>query len=133
MEAYLEDVVVLPHSSADDARFAIASRKRGELPRKQNAGSDASDADIWIIASALEHDLPLLSHDKQQVALGRSLRLAVWTNLPGLRDDNPKNPLIHLAVDLRQRLTVALPERAVDEAVFGCCDGAAGVRQIWVC
>jgi predicted nucleic acid-binding protein len=89
LEAYLDDVVVLPHSSAADARFAIASRKRGELRRKQNPGSDASDADVWIIASALEHSLPLLSHDRQQVELGRALGLEVWTNLPRLRDANP--------------------------------------------
>ena len=44
---------------------------------------------MWIIASALEHDLPLLSHDRQQVALGRVAGLDVLTNLPGLRDHNP--------------------------------------------
>lgn len=79
----------LPHSPAADVAYALTSQKRRELRRNQSSGSDASDADVWIIATALEHSLPLLSHDSQQVALGRAVGLSVWTNLPTLRTANP--------------------------------------------
>jgi predicted nucleic acid-binding protein len=89
LEALIRDSVALPHSEIADLWYALAAQKRKDLRRRRSSGSDASDADIWILASALEHDLPLLSHDKQQVSLGRALGLRIWTNLPGHRDDNP--------------------------------------------
>lgn len=50
---------------------------------------DAQDADAWVISSALEHAAPLLSHDIQQVHLGRAVGLQVLTALDGLKDQNP--------------------------------------------
>jgi predicted nucleic acid-binding protein len=87
---YLMSVVVkLPHGELTDAWYAHGSLLRKALRRRRRVGSDASDADLWIIASALENQLPLLSHDGQQVALARAMGADVLTNLPGWRDDNP--------------------------------------------
>ena len=85
----LKASTVLRHSDATDIHYAAASRERKLLRRTQKAGSDASDGDVWVIASALEHDLPLLSHDRQQIALAREVGLPTFTNLPTLRDANP--------------------------------------------
>ena len=79
----------LPHSGATNEWYARVQERRRDLRKRQFSGSDASDADVWIISSALEHRLPLLSHDKQQVALGRAMGLKVLTDLEGLRDENP--------------------------------------------
>lgn len=89
MDLIVEDALILPHSAAADARYAATVLIRRELRRARLPGSDASDADVWIIANSWEHGLILLSHDRQQVALGRAAGLEVWTNLTRLRDDNP--------------------------------------------
>ena len=85
----LTAVVELPHSAATNEWYARTTARRSELQKKQFSGAFASDADVWIISSALEHGLPLLSHDKEQVDLGRAMGLKVLTNLPTLRDSNP--------------------------------------------
>ena len=79
----------LPHSEATDVWYARVAGRRRELRKGAQSGSDASDADMWIISSALEHRLPLFSHDRQQVYLGRAMGLKVFTNLDSLKDDNP--------------------------------------------
>ena len=89
LEDLLAVTLKLPHSEATDVWYARVAEKRKELRRRQFSGSDASDADMWIISNALEHRLPLLSHDEQQVSLGRAMGLRVLTNLPGLGDQNP--------------------------------------------
>ena len=78
----------LPQSEATGVWYARVVEKRKELRKRLRA--DASDADVWIISSALEYRLPLISHDIQQVYLGRAMGLKVLTNLDGLRDDNPE-------------------------------------------
>jgi predicted nucleic acid-binding protein len=70
LDLLMSTAVWLPHSRAADIRYAQVLIVRKASKRRQVVGSDASDADMWIIASALEHALPLLSHDRQQVALG---------------------------------------------------------------
>jgi hypothetical protein len=52
-------------------------------------GFNASDADIWIISSALEHRLPLITDDRSMVILARAMGVQVLTNQPDLKDDNP--------------------------------------------
>jgi len=80
--------LVLPHAESTDVSYARVAERRKELGRLQQPGAWASDADVWIISSAVEHRLPLMSHDVQQVHLGRAMGLRVLTNLPELRDDN---------------------------------------------
>ncbi len=80
----------LPQQPSTDVWYARVAQKRRELGKLQQEGRNASDADVWIISSALEYGLPLLSHDAQQVALGRAMGLQVLTNLDSLRDANPE-------------------------------------------
>ncbi|MEX1252865.1 MAG: hypothetical protein WEE64_00855 [Dehalococcoidia bacterium] len=79
----------LPHSEATDVWYGRVAERRRALKKWAQPGSDASDADMWIISSALEYGFPLFSHDKQQVQLGRAMGLRVLTSLDGLKDDNP--------------------------------------------
>jgi predicted nucleic acid-binding protein len=92
LEDLLKVILVLPHSEATDVCYARAVERRRELRKLQQPGADASDADAWIIGSALEHKLSLMSHDAQQVYLGRAMGLRVLTNLDGLREGNPSSP-----------------------------------------
>lgn len=86
---YIAATLVLPNTEATGVWYSRVAERRKELRKMQQPGSDASDADVWIISTALEHRMPLLSHDKQQVQLGRAVGLRVLTNIPELRDDNP--------------------------------------------
>jgi predicted nucleic acid-binding protein len=80
----------LPHSEATTLWYSRVVQRRAELQRSRGSGANAQDADAWIISSALEHNLAMLSHDQEQVHLGRAMGLKVLTNLPGLREANPK-------------------------------------------
>ncbi len=80
----------LPQGPSTDRWYARVVEKRAELIKRGELGRAASDADAWIISSALEYGLSLLSHDRNQVALGRAIDLAVVTNLPDLREENPE-------------------------------------------
>jgi predicted nucleic acid-binding protein len=79
----------LPHSEATDVQYSKIIPMRKELKRIRRPGGDAGEGDMWIIASALEHGLPLISHDEGQVDLGRAMGVKVLTNLPDLRNTNP--------------------------------------------
>ena len=81
--------VKLPLSESTHVRYAQAAEVRGVLRKTGADGRDAGDNDVWIIASALEYNIPLLSHDKQQVHLARLAGVKVVTNLPELRNQNP--------------------------------------------
>jgi len=89
VDELLAVTLVLPHSQSTDIWYARVAEKRKELRKLQKPGDGASDADVWIISSALEYRLPLISHDRHQVHLGRAVALRVLTNLDCLRDDNP--------------------------------------------
>lgn len=89
LQALLAVTLRLPQEESTDPWYDRVTEMRRELKRRQQLGSDASDGDAWVISSALEYGLLLLSHDRQQVALGRAVGLKVWTNLDDLRDDNP--------------------------------------------
>jgi len=86
----LAATLVLPHAESTDVWYAPTVEKRKELKRAGQPGRDASDADAWVLSSAMGYGLPLLSHDMQQVHLGRACGLRVLTNLPALRDGNPR-------------------------------------------
>ena len=87
---YLAVLLILRQTEATNVWYSRVAARRAELRRARADGAGASDGDMWVISSALEHGLPLLSHDKQEVHLGRSIRLKVLTNLQSLRNDNPK-------------------------------------------
>lgn len=82
-------ILLLPHSESTDVWFFRVNERRLELKKSNRPGADLSEADVWIISSALEYSLPLMSHDIQQVHLGRAMGLKVLTNLDGLKEDNP--------------------------------------------
>ena len=90
VDALLAATLRLPQSESTDVWYARVAEKRKDLRKLSQSGANASDADVWIISSALEYGLPLLSHDTQQVYLGRAAGLRVLTNLEGLREDNPQ-------------------------------------------
>ncbi len=71
--------------------YAKAAAMRAELKKTQHEGRDAGDADMWIISSALEYEIPLFSHDRQQVQLARMLGVQVVTNITDLKEGNPKD------------------------------------------
>jgi len=92
LQDLLNVILVLPHSEATNVCYARVVERRRDLRKAQQPGADAADADAWIIGSALEHKLSLMSHDAHQVCLGRAMGLRVLTNLSGLRDGNPPSP-----------------------------------------
>jgi len=89
VDALYSESVELPHTFSTSVQYAVVSVRRKELKQRRELGSDASDGDVWVIASSLEHRLPLLSHDRQQVALARGAGVETFTNLTELRDANP--------------------------------------------
>ena len=91
LDDLLNVILLLPHSEATNVCYARVVERRRELRKLQQPGADASDADAWIISGALEHKLFLVSHDAQQVCLGRAMGLRVLTNLDGLREGNPSS------------------------------------------
>jgi len=89
LDDLLAAMLKLPHSEATSIWYARVVEVRTDLRRLSRPGGGAQDGDVWVISSALEHELPLLSHDEQQVQLGRAMGLKVLTDLPDLRDTNP--------------------------------------------
>lgn len=85
----LAAILLLPHSEATSVWYSRVIPISKERKRLGWPGGDAGQADIWIIASALEYSLPLVSHDAGQVDLGRVMGLKVLTSLPDYRKDNP--------------------------------------------
>jgi predicted nucleic acid-binding protein len=79
----------LPQTEATTIHYARVAEKRRELQKTNHDAGNAGDGDVWIISSALEHDLILFSHDGAAVQLGRAMNVPVFTNLPDLRERNP--------------------------------------------
>ncbi len=79
----------LPHTAETSVWYAKIVTVRKELKRARKAGGDAGDADVWIIAGAAEHRIPLISHDRQMVVLARSSDQRAYTAIPTLRSGNP--------------------------------------------
>lgn len=90
LDDLLAAALKLPHSEATSVWYSRVVQRRAELRRSGGSGGSAQDADAWIISSGLEHNLAMLSHDQEQVHLGRVMGLKVLTNIPGLRETNPK-------------------------------------------
>jgi predicted nucleic acid-binding protein len=90
LDDLLAAMLRLPHSEATSVWYSRVVGKRTNLRRSGLPGGNAQDADVWVISSALEHRLAVLSHDEAQVHLGRAMGLKVVTNLPGYRETNPK-------------------------------------------
>lgn len=89
IDALVTATLRLPHQQSTDTWYARVAQRRVALRKLNSRGGSASDADVWIISSALEHGLPLMSHDAAQVLLARAMQMQVYTNLPDLRDENP--------------------------------------------
>jgi predicted nucleic acid-binding protein len=89
LQTLLATTLPLPQTDATSIWYARIAAARKELKRKHQVGGDAGDADVWIIASAMEHRLALVSHDQQQVALARSMGHPTLTDLDDLRGANP--------------------------------------------
>lgn len=89
LDDLLAAMLVLPHAESTDVWYSRTIERRRELKKMGQPGCDAGEADAWIISSSLEHSIPLLSHDVQQVNLGRAIGARIITNLPTLRDSNP--------------------------------------------
>ncbi len=89
LERLLSNIVELPHSTTTNRWYSEGLLLRARLKRERRIGSDAGDADLWIIANALEYGTPLASHDRQQVGLARAMGLDVFTALPQFTAGNP--------------------------------------------
>jgi predicted nucleic acid-binding protein len=89
LQALLAATLKLPHSLATSVKYAVVTAARTELRARHLAGEGTDDGDMWVLSSAMEYGLPVLSHDADLVCLGRHLDHAVLTNLPVLRDANP--------------------------------------------
>ena len=85
----LDACLKLPTSESTHVAYARVATIRAELRRLHHPGEGAQDNDVWIVASAMEYEVPLFSHDAQQVQLGRLAGVKVMTNLNDLRDMNP--------------------------------------------
>jgi predicted nucleic acid-binding protein len=108
LDDLLAATVELPHSEATNVWYSRVVQTRATLKKAQLPGGDAQDGDAWIIGSSLEHSLDLLSHDAQQVHLGRAAGLRVFTNILSLRDNNPPP----LALRLRRSASAELQDEA---------------------
>lgn len=89
LNVLLSVTLVLPHSTSTSVHYSQVAQQRTQLRSGQRPGGGAGDGDMWILSSALEYGLPLMSHDGELVALGRSLGHPVLTNLEHLRTANP--------------------------------------------
>jgi predicted nucleic acid-binding protein len=81
-------LLYLPHSRATNGWYARVSNIRKALRSAREGGRGAGDADMWIIASALEHGLGLVSHDRHQVLLAVEAGVRVFTNIHDVRHVN---------------------------------------------
>jgi predicted nucleic acid-binding protein len=80
----LEECVVVPHTEASNTWYARVNEKRRELKNR------AGDGDVWIIAQALEHGVPLLCHDGDAVDLARAVGVDVMTMLADRQETLPE-------------------------------------------
>jgi|CXWL01.1.fsa_nt_gi predicted nucleic acid-binding protein len=93
LSALRHGIVLLPHSQATSAWYARVIGVRKALRPRRSLGSGAGDADVWIIASAMEHGIPLVSHDRQQIALAQAAGHSVFTNIRDMRHVNTPLPI----------------------------------------
>ncbi len=89
LDDLIASLVFLPNSEATIVCYSQVAERRRELQKIGHPGGNAGDGDVWVISSALEHRLVLLSHDTAAVELARAMGLDVFTNLPAQRSRNP--------------------------------------------
>ncbi len=65
----------IPHEHSTSVWYALVMRENRRLRRL------CGDADLWIVAQALEHDAPLMMHDRNQARLAEAVGVAVQTQL----------------------------------------------------
>ena len=85
----LATILKLSPAEATIVWYARVSEKKREFQKTNHIAGEAGEGDIWIISTALEHGLDLISHDGPAVQLARAMALRVFTNLPALRGGNP--------------------------------------------
>lgn len=90
LDDLLAACVKIPMSGATHVCYAKVAGVRAVLKTTHVEGQGAGDNDVWIIAAALEHGIPLFSHDRHQVGLGRLAGVKVITNISDLSHMNPK-------------------------------------------
>ena len=89
LDDLLAATLKLPQSEATIVWYGRVAAKRKELQKVRHPASSASEGDVWILSSALEFELVLVSHDAGLVHLGRAMGADVLTAIDGLRDSNP--------------------------------------------
>lgn len=97
LNALLAATVELPLSSATKTHYARVADCRRKLRKERKRGGQADDGDLWVISTALEFEIPLVSHDKEQVSLARAMGHPTLTNELSLRGDNPPLPIVRPA------------------------------------
>jgi predicted nucleic acid-binding protein len=93
-EELLAACLHLPNSEATGIWYGRVAQQRAALRKLNSLGQGAGDGDMWIVSSALEFGLPMMSHDAGQILLARSLLVPVFTALDGYKADNPSLPTI---------------------------------------
>ena len=78
LETLLLECVHAPTTEATENWWSLASQQRRDL----NLAGSVGDNDLWIIASAAEHSVPLVTHDRRQIAIAQALGVTVRTALP---------------------------------------------------
>ncbi len=68
--------VQVPHSEASNTWFARVAQRRKELRLQR-----VSDGDVWVVAQALEHSVPLMIHDRAAAELAEAMGVEVLTAL----------------------------------------------------
>lgn len=76
LELLIQKCVSVPHSEAATTWYARVTTKRLELR------NSAEDSDVWVVAQALEHGVPFMSHDRAAIELARGMGLEALTMLP---------------------------------------------------
>ncbi|HMO97389.1 MAG TPA: PIN domain-containing protein [Tepidiformaceae bacterium] len=65
-----------PQTDASITWYARVAQRRMELRLQQ-----VSDGDVWVIAQALEHSAPLMTHDRAAGQLAQTMGVKVLTTL----------------------------------------------------
>lgn len=80
----------LPMNESTHVMYARVQALRGELRKRRHEAAEIGEADLWVISSALEYEIPLFSHDRKQVQFARLASVVCLTNIHDLRDANPR-------------------------------------------
>ncbi len=73
LDALLAQCVISPMTAATGTQFTSAAAKRATLGFKSAVG----DNDLWIVATAAEHSVPLVTHDVRQGQIALAMGVVV--------------------------------------------------------